>query len=45
MKGLSIESAEFQHNERRISMTTKLSSALPTIILKWVNREQQEGED
>lgn len=25
-------------------MTTKLSSVLPTIILKWIKREQQ-GED
>lgn len=36
--GLSVESAEFSEEDQRIKMSGKLSSALPTIVLKWVAR-------
>lgn len=38
LTGLSIESAEFDTKERRIKMSATLSSALPTILLKWVRK-------
>jgi dynein heavy chain 1 len=36
--GLTIESAEFDPAERRIRLSSKLASSLPTINLRWVHR-------
>ena len=45
ISGLMIESGEFNTEDKRIKMTNKLSSQLPTIILRWVKRTKEaEGE-
>jgi len=41
IRGLSIESAEFDAGDRMIKMATKLSSPLPTVILKWLRKDAQ----
>lgn len=41
--GLQIESAEFDANDKRIKMTSKLSSPLPTVLLKWVRKTEQDS--
>ena len=43
--GLSIESAEFDREERRIRLSSKLASSLPTIILTWAKTEPQAAGD
>lgn len=49
IKGLSIESAAFDSQEKRIKMAERLSSPLPTVLLKWVRKtnaaEQAEHVD
>lgn len=37
--GLSAESAEFDREARKLRLTSKLSSVLPTICLRWVRKE------
>lgn len=41
---LSIESAEYFAREKRIKLSNKLSSVLPTIILQWVKKEAEPAE-
>jgi len=41
IKGLSIESAEYDSEDNRIKLSSKLSSTLPTINLQWVHKEEQ----
>lgn len=49
--GLSMESAEYHSEDKRIKLTNKLSSPLPPIILRWVNKDllkkkaEEGGED
>lgn len=43
MRGLTIESAEYLQSGKTITMTTKLSSLLPTIILRWVKNDKHGG--
>lgn len=44
IKGLAIESAEYDANDARVKLTSKLSSPLPTITLRWVRVASQGGE-
>lgn len=39
INGLSIESAEYDAQDKRIKLSNKLSAALPTINMTWVHRE------
>lgn len=39
LHGLSIESAEYDPKEGRIALSSKLSSALPTVNLQWVHKD------
>lgn len=39
LNGLSIESAEFDTQDKRIKLSNKLSAQLPTINMTWVHRE------
>lgn len=41
--GLAIESAEFDPVERRIRLSSKVSSALPTINLQWVRTDSSSA--
>jgi dynein heavy chain 1 len=43
--GLSIESAELDAREKKIKMAAKLSSPLPTILLKWVKKAASKMEE
>lgn len=43
--GLSVESAEFSEEDARIKMSNKLSSPLPTIVLRWVQKRKKGEED
>lgn len=43
IKGLSMESAEYDAEDARVKLTSKLSSSLPTIALRWV-RVAAQGE-
>jgi hypothetical protein len=40
IQGLCIESAEFDTGDKRIKMAAKLSSPLPTVLLKWVRKTE-----
>lgn len=42
--GLTIESAEFDPNDKRIKMAAKLSSPLPTVLLQWVRRVEGQSD-
>jgi len=44
LHGLAIESAEFDQVERRIKLSSKLASALPTIILRWVCTDSADAK-
>lgn len=39
--GLTIESAEFDQSDKRIKMSAKLTSNLPTVLLKWVRKTNE----
>lgn len=45
IKGLAIESAEYNTDDQRIKLTNKLSAELPTIILRWIKIEKKDGEE
>jgi hypothetical protein len=45
LKGLSIESAEFDAKEKRIKLSSKLSSGLPTILLQWIHKSETKGSE
>lgn len=43
--GLTIESAEFDQSDKRIKMSSKLSTSLPTVLLKWVRRTNEQNDE
>lgn len=45
IRGLTIESAEFDPSDKRIKMAAKLSSPLPTMMLRWVRRTGDQDEN
>lgn len=40
-----MESGEYNSEDKRIKMTNKLSSQIPTIILRWVKKVKEQEED
>lgn len=44
LTGLTIESAEFDGNDKRIKMAAKLTTTLPTALIKWVRKGGNDGE-
>lgn len=44
IKGMSVESAEFDYEDKRIKMSQKLSSELPTMILHWEEKAKLPEE-
>lgn len=40
-----MESGEYNSEDKRIKMTNKLSSQIPTIILRWVKKVRELEED
>jgi len=43
LRGLAIESADFDPQDRKIKLTSQLSANLPTINLKWVRKDGGKG--
>lgn len=42
LERLSIESAEYNQEDNRIKMSSKLAAPLPTIILRWVDKKKHQ---
>ena len=43
LRGLAMESADFDTRDRTIKLTSQLSAALPTINLRWVRKDAGKG--
>ena len=45
VEGLSIEGASYSKDDMRVKLSESLSSILPRVNLKWVNKIKQQAED
>jgi len=44
VRGLAMESAEFDAQDRKIKLTSELSSNLPTLLLRWIRKETNKAK-